>query len=124
MRYCFNRKEAKDHGEGGVFVGATPQDGDEIIIIEDVITAGTALRETLPYIKNAAEAAVAGMIISVDRMERTASGKTAVADVYDEFGFRIYPIVNVSEIREYIAAKLDAASLAAMDGYMEQYCVL
>ena len=124
VRYCFNRKEAKDHGEGGVFVGATPRDGDEVVIIEDVITAGTALRETMPQIKSAANVDIAGMIISVNRMERMASGRTALDEVYDEFGFKVYSIVNVSELREYTADRLDEDSLSAMDEYMSQYCVI
>jgi orotate phosphoribosyltransferase len=96
--YCFDRKEAKDHGEGGVIVGKKLSDGDRVIIIEDVITAGTAIRQTLPVLKGAADVKITGMIISVDRMEKTASGKSAVQDVYDEFGFKIYPIVTIHDI--------------------------
>jgi orotate phosphoribosyltransferase len=100
--YCFDRKEAKDHGEGGVIVGKKLSDGDRAIIIEDVITAGTAIRQTLPVLRDAADVKIAGMIISVDRMEKTASGKSAVQDVYDEFGFKIYPIVTILDIIDAI----------------------
>jgi orotate phosphoribosyltransferase len=100
--YCFDRKEAKDHGEGGVIVGKKMSNGDNVIIIEDVITAGTAIRQTLPVLRDAADVNIAGMIISVDRMEKTASGKSAVQDVYDEFGFKIYPIVTILDIIDAI----------------------
>lgn len=68
--YCFNRKEEKDHGEGGSIVGYKLKDGDRVVITEDVITAGTAVRETLPVLKAAGDVTVAALIISVDRMER------------------------------------------------------
>ncbi len=100
--YCFNRKEAKDHGEGGVIVGHKISDSDKVLIIEDVITAGTAVRETLPIIKNAADAEIAGVIISVDRMERGKGDKSAVSEVYDEFGIKVYPIVTVLDVIECI----------------------
>ena len=70
MSYCFDRKEVKDHGEGGMFVGKQPADGDRIIIIDDVMTSGKALSEALPKIKGAADTAIAGMFITVDRMEK------------------------------------------------------
>jgi orotate phosphoribosyltransferase len=98
LNYCFDRKEAKDHGEGGVIVGKKLQDGERITIIEDVITAGTAIRQTLPVLREAANVSVAAMIISVDRMEKAASGHSAVEDVYAEFGFKIYPIVTIKDI--------------------------
>ncbi|HAG05215.1 MAG TPA: orotate phosphoribosyltransferase [Lachnospiraceae bacterium] len=98
FKYCFNRKEAKDHGEGGVIVGHKLKDGDNVIIIEDVITAGTAIRETLPILKEAADVNIKAVIISVDRMEKGKSEKSAVQEVYDEFGIRVYPIVTVEDI--------------------------
>ena len=78
VNYCFNRKEAKDHGEGGSMVGYKPKDGDKLLIIEDVITAGTAVRETLPVLQAAAKVQVPGLIISVDRMERGQGELTAI----------------------------------------------
>lgn len=124
LPYFFNRKEAKDHGEGGSFVGASPADGDNIVIIEDVITAGTAVRETVPLLKAAANVILTDMIISVDRMEKTASGKTAVAEVLDEFGITVHPIVTVTEVREYVSDKLDADLLARMDAYIGEHCAI
>ncbi|HIZ56891.1 MAG TPA: orotate phosphoribosyltransferase [Firmicutes bacterium] len=98
LDYCFNRKEAKDHGEGGVLVGHKLKDGDKVVIIEDVITAGTAVRETLPILKNAADIQLLGMIISVDRMEKGTGDKSAVQEVYEEFGLKVYPIVTIADI--------------------------
>ncbi len=98
LNYCFNRKEAKDHGEGGVIVGHKLKDNDKVLIIEDVITAGTAIREVLPILKAAADVSVSGVIISVDRMEKGKSDKSAVQEVYDEFGIKVYPIVTVEDI--------------------------
>ena len=122
--YFFNRKEVKDHGEGGSLVGYQPQDGDQIIIIEDVITAGTAVRETVPVLKAAANVQISDMFISVNRCEIGKEGqKTAVMEVRDEFGIEVHSIVTVRDIREYLAGKPEyAAVLENMDRYMEQYC--
>lgn len=122
--YFFNRKEAKDHGEGGNLVGYQPKDGDKVIIIEDVITAGTAVRETVPVLKAAADVKITDMFISVNRCEIGQDGqKTAVMEVRDEFGIEVHSIVTVRDIREYLADKSEyAAVLKNMDHYMEQYC--
>ena len=102
VNYCFNRKEAKDHGEGGVMVGHKLQNGDKVLIIEDVITAGTAIRESLPILKAAADVDVCGVVISVDRMEKNKSDRSAVQEVFDEFGIKVYPIVTINDIIESI----------------------
>ncbi len=124
--YFFNRKEVKDHGEGGGLVGYQPQDGDKVIIIEDVITAGTAVRETMPVLKACAKVEVPHMFISVDRCEvGKTPGKTAIMEVQEEFGIQVHPIVNVADIHEYLKANgTDPELLKAMESYMEQYCVL
>ena len=98
VNYCFDRKEAKDHGEGGVIVGKKLTDGEKVVIIEDVITAGTAIRQVLPVLKNAADVNITGMVISVDRMEKGQGEFSAVQEVYNEFGIKIYPIVTVMDI--------------------------
>ena len=130
VNYCFNRKEAKDHGEGGSIVGYKPQDGDRVVIIEDVITAGTSIRETLPVLKAAAEICPAGLIISVDRMEHGVRNKTPIAEIYEEFGIETYPIVTVREIIDALTNRevdgkvyIDDAVKAAMEAYLEKYCV-
>ncbi len=102
VNYCFDRKEAKDHGEGGVIVGKKLTDGEKVVIIEDVITAGTAIRQVLPILKNAADVDITGMVISVDRMEKGQGEYSAVQEVYNEFGIKIYPIVTVNDIIDAI----------------------
>ncbi len=103
VNYCFDRKEAKDHGEGGCIVGKQLADGEKVVIIEDVMTSGKALREVMPKLKEAANVDVAAMIIQVDRMEKGLNGdKSAVQEVSGEFGVNIYPIVNMNDIIESI----------------------
>ena len=97
--FFFNRKEAKDHGEGGNIVGYKPQDGDRIIIIEDVITAGTAIRETMPVLQSCANVQVTDMFISVNRCEvGQTPGKTAVMEVGEEFGIQVHSLITVQDI--------------------------
>ncbi len=131
LNYCFNRKEEKDHGEGGKMVGYKLQDGDKILIVEDVITAGTAIRETLPQIKAAANVEIAGVIVSVDRMERGQGEKTAIQEIEKEFGIRTFPIVTVREIIDTMYnQELDGEVLiddevkGRMEAYIAKYCVL
>lgn len=124
--YFFNRKEEKDHGEGGSLIGYKPQDGDRVVIIEDVITAGTAVRETVPLLRACGEVKIPHMFVSVDRCEVGAvPGKTAIMEVYEEFGIRVHPIVTVTDIHEYLRENgTDPELLRAMEDYMAQYCVL
>lgn len=97
--YCFDRKEVKDHGEGGMFVGKPLADGDRVVIIEDVMTSGKALKEVLPKLRGAANLTIAGMVITVDRMEKAlGSEKSAVQQAYEEEGVKVYSIVNVLDI--------------------------
>lgn len=99
LNYCFDRKEVKDHGEGGLFVGKQLEDGERVILIEDVMTSGKALREMLPKLKAAANVEIAGMVISVDRMERGLESElSAVQEVYKEFGVKVYSIVTMADI--------------------------
>lgn len=103
VNYCFDRKEAKDHGEGGCIVGKQLADGERVVIIEDVMTSGKALREVMPKLKEAANVNVAAMVIQVDRMEKGLNGdKSAVQEVSGEFGVNIYPIVTMNDIIEAI----------------------
>lgn len=99
MNYCFDRKEVKDHGEGGLFVGKSLTDKEKVIIVEDVMTSGKALRELLPKLRAAADAEIVGMVISVDRMEKgLESDLSAVQEAYKEFGVKVYSIVTMSDI--------------------------
>ncbi len=100
--FFFNRKEAKDHGEGGVFVGYVPKEGEEIVIVEDVITAGTAIRESMDILSGINGAKVAATFVMVDRKEKGKTEKSAMAEVGEEFGFPVYSVVDVYDIIEYL----------------------
>mgnify|MGYP002545870269 CR=1 FL=1 len=124
--YFFNRKEEKDHGEGGSLVGYKPKDGDKIIIIEDVITAGTAVRETMPILYGCGNVKVNDMFISVNRCEvGKVPGKTAIMEVNEEFGIKVHAIVTVEDIHEYLKQSEKYNDiLPAMEDYMAKYCIL
>ena len=100
--FFFNRKEAKDHGEGGVFVGYVPKSGEEVVIVEDVITAGTAIRESMAILGNLEGVKVAATFVMVDRKEKGKTEKSAMGEVTDEFGFPVYSVVDVYDIIEYL----------------------
>ncbi len=123
--YFYNRKEVKDHGEGGGVVGCKVWDGDRVIIIEDVITAGTAVREVMPILKSCANVRVEHMFVSVDRCEvGLTPGKSALKEVEEEFGLEVHPIVTVRDIYDYLKGEqADADLLRDMREYMDRYCV-
>ena len=100
--FFFNRKEAKDHGEGGVFVGYVPQAGEEVVIVEDVITAGTAIRESMAILSGLEGVKVAATFVMVDRKEKGKTEKSAMKEVEEEFGFPVYSVVDVYDIIEYL----------------------
>ena len=102
IRYCSDRKEEKDHGEGGVFVGYKPQSGEEVVIVEDVITAGTAIRESMAILSKLDGVKVSATFVMVDRKEKGKTEKSAMAEVSDEFGFPVYSVVDVYDIIEYL----------------------
>lgn len=128
--YSFNRKEAKDHGEGGMIVGHKLLDGERIVITEDVMTSGAALRENLPILEAAAKVKIAGLIISVDRMERGLSNLSAVQEALENYGVKVYPIVTIHEIIKALHNKpvdgkvfIDDETKARMDAYLAEYGV-
>ncbi len=126
VSYCFDRKEAKDHGEGGVFVGKQLKDGEKVVIIEDVMTSGKALREVLPKLKEAANVDVTGMVITVDRMEKALdSDMSAVQSAYKDFGVKVYSIVNINDIIKAIEDGVIEGKeyLEAMKNYRSTYGV-
>ena len=99
INYAFDRKEVKDHGEGGLFVGKQLEDNEKVIIIEDVMTSGKALREILPKLEAAAKVQVVGMIISVDRREKALDSElSAVAQAKKDFGIDVYSVVTMDDI--------------------------
>ena len=100
--FFFNRKEVKDHGEGGVFVGYVPTEGEEVVIIEDVITAGTAIRESMEILSHLEGVKVSSVFVMVDRKEKGKTDKSAMQEVADEFGLNVYSVVDVYDIIEYL----------------------
>ncbi len=121
--YCFDRKEAKDHGEGGMFVGEQLTDGDEVCLIEDVMTSGKALREILPKLAAEAKVNVTSMIISVDRQEKGTGEKSAVEEAYAEYGVKVHAIVTMEDIIEAMESGTigGAEYLPAMRAYRALY---
>ena len=100
--FFFNRKEVKDHGEGGIFVGYVPKAGQEVVIVEDVITAGTAIRESMANLSSLDGVKVTATFVMVDRKEKGKGEKSAMAEVEEEFGFPVYSVVDVYDIIEYL----------------------
>ena len=100
--FFFNRKEVKDHGEGGTFVGYVPTEGEEIVIIEDVITAGTAIRESMEILSHLENTKVVATFIMVDRKEKGQTEKGAMQEIEEQFGFPVYSVIDVYDIIEYL----------------------
>jgi orotate phosphoribosyltransferase len=126
--FCFNRKEAKDHGEGGLLVGHPPADGERVLIVEDVTTAGTSIRETVPILRAAAAVELAGLVVSVDRQERGQGRRAALAEVGEQFGMPTFAIVTLEEIVEHLSGReldgrvvLSADDLARIQAYRAEY---
>ncbi|MBO5845235.1 MAG: orotate phosphoribosyltransferase [Clostridia bacterium] len=118
--FFFNRKEAKDHGEGGVFVGYIPKEGEEIVIVEDVITAGTAIRESMSILSGLDGAKVVATFVMVDRKEKGKGEKSAMAEVGEEFGFPVYSVVDVYDIIEYLEEdEKNAENVERIKKYLE-----
>ncbi len=117
--FFFNRKEVKDHGEGGVFVGYVPQAGEEVVIVEDVITAGTAIRESMAILSGLENVKVAATFVMVDRKEKGKTEKSAMAEVEEEFGFPVYSVVDVYDIIEYLEEdEVNAENVARIRNYL------
>lgn len=128
VAYAFNRKEAKDHGEGGVLVGHTPVDGDRVLIVEDVTTAGTSIRETTPILKAAAAVEMVGLVVSVDRQERGTGDLSALAQVAQDFAMPTFAIVTVVDVIEHLHNReidgrvvLTDALVERMHSYLAEY---
>ena len=117
--FFFNRKEAKDHGEGGVFVGYVPQAGEEVVIVEDVITAGTAIRESMAILSSLENVKVAATFVMVDRKEKGQTDKGAMQEIEEQFGFPIYSVVDVYDIIEYLEEDpANAENVARIKAYL------
>ena len=117
--YAFNRKEAKDHGEGGTIVGAPLQ--GKVMIIDDVISAGTSVRESVEIIR-AQDAQPAGVVIALDRQEVGKGDKTAIQEVETDYGIKVASIVCLTDLIGYLEQQPEMAeSLSAIRAYREQY---
>ena len=130
IRYCSNRKEVKDHGDKGILLGSPITDGDRVVIIEDVTTAGTSIEETLPIIKAQGDVEPVGLVVSVDRMERGKGEKSALAEIEERYGLKTTAIVTMEEVVEHLYNKpykgeviIDDTLKAAIDAYYEEYGV-
>ena len=130
IRYCANRKEIKDHGDKGILLGSPITDGDRIVIIEDVTTAGTSIQETLPVVKAQGDVDVLGLVVSVDRMERGQGEKGALQEISEKYGLRTCAIVTLAEVVEHLYNKpykgeiiIDDQLKDAIDAYYEKYGV-
>jgi len=129
IRYCSNRKEAKDHGEKGILLGSSLKDGDRVVIIEDVTTSGKSIEETFPIIKSQADIEIKGLIVSLDRMEKGLStDKSALGEIQDKYGFRTNAIVTMEDVVECLYNKecmgkilIDDNIKNAIDEYYKQY---
>ncbi|EPN9528770.1 orotate phosphoribosyltransferase [Cronobacter malonaticus] len=119
--YCFNRKEAKDHGEGGNLVGSPLQ--GRVMLVDDVITAGTAIRESMEIIQ-ANGATLAGVMISLDRQERGRGELSAIQEVERDYGCQVIAIITLNDLIAYLAEQPEMANhLAAVEEYRQQYGV-
>lgn len=130
IKYCANRKEVKDHGDTGILLGSPIEDGDKVVIIEDVTTAGTSIQETLPIVKAQGDVDVLGLVVSVDRMERGQGTKSALEEIRENYGLETTAIVTMQEVVEHLYNKpykgkviIDDTLKAAIDAYYEQYGV-
>lgn len=128
LPYCFNRKERKDHGEGGIMVGYQPKDGDVIAIVEDVVTAGTAVRESIALFDNVAQVTLSTLFVSVDRMERGSGTLSTLEELRVAYGIQVYPIVTVQDILTFLYRRpidgtvyIDDTVKTQMEAYLKRY---
>jgi orotate phosphoribosyltransferase len=117
--YCFDRKEAKDHGEGGVIVGRAPRDGDKVAIIEDVVTAGTSVRASISLLRSLGDISVTSLFVSVDRMERGSGSLTTLDELRVELGINVYPIITARDIIDALPQNDPRAS--RIEAYLAEY---
>ena len=128
IRYCSNRKEVKDHGDVGILLGSSLNDGDRVVIIEDVTTSGKSIEETFPILKEQANVEVVGLMVSLNRQERGKTQQNALAEIREMYGIETGAIVTMEEVVEYLYNKnyngkvlIDDAMKKAIDTYYVQY---
>lgn len=130
IRYCSNRKEAKDHGDAGILLGSPIKDGDKVVIIEDVTTSGKSIEETFPILQAQGAIEMKGLIVSLNRMERAQGNKGALDEIKEKYGFDANAIVSMEDVVECLHNKevkgkvvIDDNIKGAIDAYYEQYGV-
>lgn len=130
IRYCSNRKEAKDHGDTGILLGSPIKEGDRVVIIEDVTTSGKSIEETFPIIQAQGDVKIKGLMVSLNRMERGKGEKSALEEIQEKYDFPAHAIVSMAEVIEALYNKpckgqiiIDDAMKASIDAYYEQYGV-
>lgn len=129
IRYCANRKEAKDHGDTGILLGSKIADGDRIVIIEDVTTSGKSIEETFPIVKAQGDVRILGLMVSLNRMEKGLGGeKSALDEIREKYGFEANAIVTMEEVVAHLYNRpcrgrvvIDDAIKTAIDEYYQQY---
>lgn len=128
VRYCSNRKEVKDHGDTGILLGSKLKDGDRVVMIEDVTTSGKSIEETFPIIKAQADVEIKGLVVSLNRMEKGKTEKSALSEIQETYGFPAAAIVTMKEVTEYLYQKeingtvlIDEKIKQAIDEYYKQY---
>ena len=129
IRYCSNRKEVKDHGDTGILLGSKLNDGDRVVIIEDVTTSGKSIEETFPILKSQANVEIKGLMVSLNRMERGLdSEKSALSEIKEKYGFEASAIVTMEEVVSCLynqpykgTVYIDDTLKSAIDAYYEQY---
>ncbi len=128
IKYCSNRKEAKDHGDAGILLGSPIKDGDRVVVIEDVTTSGKSMEETIPIVKAQGDVKILGLIVSLNRCEKGKGDKGALEEISELYGFPTNAIVSMKEVVEYLYNKpykgkvyIDDEIKAAIDKYYEQY---
>ncbi len=133
IRYCSNRKEAKDHGDAGIMLGSPLKDGDRVVIVEDVTTSGKSIRETFPIITAQADISIVGMMVSLNRLERGLEDKTMTAldQLQKEYNFPAYSIVTMDDVMEHLYNKvvngkvnIDDDIKSRLDAYYAEYGVI
>ena len=123
IRYCSNRKEAKDHGDAGILLGSPIKDGDRIVVVEDVTTSGKSMEETIPILKAQGDVTIVGLMVSLNRCERGKGDKGALDEIKDLYGFDTAAIVSMDEVVEYLVEKglIDDELKARIDAYYAEY---
>ena len=122
VRYCSDRKEVKDHGaDKGSFLGSKLQDGDRVIMIEDVTTSGKSMEETVPKVRGAANVEIVGLMVSLNRNEKGKGNKTALSEIAELYGFPTAAIVSMPEVIEYLDDQLDSELKERIDAYYKEY---